>query len=85
VRLAWFSHANAHGLLQSSLSSSGDLGTPASKSERGEMAENAEGAGFCLHPSFLGSLVENASRYKVEKLLEDDNVREGWFLVHTPY
>ena len=50
-----------------------------------QMAENAESAGFCLHPSFLGYLVENAPRYKVEKLLEDDNVRAGWFLVHTPY
>ena len=50
-----------------------------------QMAQNAESAGFCLHPSFLGYLVENASRYKVEKLLEDDNIRAGWFLVHTPY
>ena len=42
-----------------------------------QMAENAESAGFCLHPSFLGYLVENASRYKVEKLLEDDNISAG--------
>jgi hypothetical protein len=49
-----------------------------------QMAENAENAGFCLRPSFLGCLIENASRYKVEKLLEDDNIRRGSFLVHTP-
>jgi len=27
--------------------------------------------------------MENASRYKIEKLLED-NIRAGWFLVPTP-
>ena len=44
-----------------------------------QMAENAESAGFCLLPGFLGCLIENASRYKVEKLLEEDNNRAGWF------
>jgi hypothetical protein len=29
-------------------------------------------------------LIEDASRYEVEKLLENDNVGAGWFLVHTP-
>ncbi len=48
-----------------------------------QMAENAESAGFCLYPSFLGYLMENVSRYKVEKLLEDDNISARWFLVHT--
>jgi len=49
-----------------------------------QMPKNAEGAGFCVHPSSLGTLIENASRYKVEKLLEDDNIRAFWFLVPTP-
>jgi hypothetical protein len=29
-------------------------------------------------------LIEDASRYEVGKVLENDNVGEGWFLVHTP-
>jgi hypothetical protein len=29
-------------------------------------------------------LIEDASRYGVEKLLENDNVGAGWFLVHNP-
>ena len=49
-----------------------------------QMTENAENAGFCLQPSFLGYLIENASRYKVEKLLQADNIRAGGFFVHTP-
>ena len=49
-----------------------------------QMAESAENAGFCLHPSFLGTLIENGSRYKVEKLLEADSLSSGWLLVPTP-
>ena len=38
---------------------------------------------FASTSSFLGYLIENASRYKVEKLLEDDNVRVA--LVFSAY
>jgi len=49
-----------------------------------QMTESAENASFCLHPSFLGTLIENASRYKVEKLLEADSLSAGSLLVPTP-
>jgi hypothetical protein len=43
-----------------------------------------DAVGEQFHHSFTGGLIEDASRYEVEKLLENDNVGAGWFLVHTP-
>ncbi len=40
---------------------------------------------FASTSSFLGYLIENASRYKVEKLLEDDNVRVALVFGAYPY
>ena len=54
------------------------------KKHGSQVAQDAEGARLCVHPSFTCGLIEDASRYEVEKLLENDNVGAGWFLVHTP-
>jgi hypothetical protein len=54
------------------------------KKHGSQVAQDAEGARLCVHPSLTGGLIEDASRYEVEKLLENDNVGAGWFLVHTP-
>ena len=54
------------------------------KKHGSQVAQDAEGASLCVHPSLTGGLIEDASRYEVEKLLENDNVGAGWFLVHTP-
>jgi len=54
------------------------------KEHGSQVAQNAKGASLCVHPCFTGCLIEEASRYGVEKLLENDNVGAGWFLVHNP-
>ena len=54
------------------------------KKHESQVRQNAENASLCVHPSFMGSLIEVASRYEVEKLLQNDNVIPGGFSVHTP-
>jgi hypothetical protein len=49
------------------------------KKHASEEAQNAEGTSLCVHPGFTGGLIEGASRYEVEKLLENDNLGAGWF------
>ena len=54
------------------------------KEHGSQVAQNAKDASLRGHPCFTGCLIEDASRYGVEKLLENDNVGAGWFLVHNP-
>jgi hypothetical protein len=54
------------------------------KQHGSQMAQNAESASLCIQPSFTGCSSEDASRHEVEKLIENDNIKAGWFLVHTP-
>ena len=35
-------------------------------------------------PSFTGGYIGAASRYEVEKLLENNNLGKRWFLVYAP-
>ncbi len=44
------------------------------KKHGSQVAQDAEGARLCIHPSFTCGLIEDASRYEVEKLLENDHV-----------
>jgi hypothetical protein len=53
--------------------------------ERGsQVAPNYNGASLCIHPTFTDSVIQEASRYEVGKLLESDNIGAGRFFVHTP-
>ncbi len=54
------------------------------KKHRSHVAQNAEGTSFCVYAGFPGCLIEQASGNEVEKLLENDHVKAGLFLVHTP-
>ena len=54
------------------------------KEHGSQVAQDAKGASLCVHPGFTGWLIEKASRYESEKLLENDPIGTGWFVVHTP-
>ena len=54
-----------------------------SKRHGSQVAQNAEGASLCA-PSFTGDYIGAASRYEVEKLLENNNLGKRWFLVYAP-
>ena len=54
------------------------------KQHRSHVDQDAEGTSFRIRAGFPGCLIEKASGNEVEKLLENDHVRAGGFLVHTP-
>ena len=54
------------------------------KKHGSQVAQNAESGNLGVYPRFMGSLIDDASRCEVEKVLKNNNVGAGWFLVHTP-